>query len=78
MMARDTVKAIMIPKGSYLIIGDNSMGWADITCCGIYPKNMIVGRVDYGFYKVPSGEQDRKVDLKELIYYLFLKSHLDS
>ncbi len=73
MMARDTVQTVTIPEGSYLIIGDNSLGWADFGCCGVYPKSLIVGRVDYVFYKAPAGDADRKVDLKELIYYLFLK-----
>lgn len=72
-MVRDTVKNITIPEGSFLIIGDNSLGWADFSCCGVYPKSLIVGRVDYGFYEAPVGDKDRKVDLKELIYYLFLK-----
>jgi signal peptidase I len=73
MMARDTVRTVAIPEGSYLIIGDNSLGWADFSCCGIYSKSLIMGKVDYLFYDAPAGEEDRKVDLNELIYYLFLK-----
>jgi signal peptidase I len=72
-MVRDTVMTVTIPEGSYLIIGDNSLGWADFGCCGVYPKGLIVGRVDYGFYEAPAVDEDRKVDLKELVYYLFLK-----
>jgi len=71
--ARDTVKTVRIPEGSYLIIGDNSMGWADMTCCGVFAKSLIQGKVDYVFYSSPPEDAPPRADLKLLLYYLFLQ-----
>ena len=68
---RENRQDILVPENNYLLIGDNSFGWADETCTGVIPRTNLVGRVDYTFYKNPGGEVVVRGNFRLLIYYLF-------
>jgi signal peptidase I len=71
---RDEIKTVTIPEDNYLIIGDNSYGWADAACTEIVPKQLIEGRIEYVYYDSPP-ERDslKEISTKLLIYKLFLE-----
>jgi signal peptidase I len=70
---RESMENIIIPKDSYLIIGDNSLGWADETCCGVVPKALIEGRVEYIFHDNGGDESPKNSSIKLLFFHLFFR-----
>jgi len=71
---REEVHTVTIPEDSYLIIGDNSYGWADAACTEIVPKQLIQGRIEYIYYDSPAEDDSvKEVSTKLLIYKLFLE-----
>ena len=68
---RASVQDTVIPENNYLVIGDNSFGWADEVCTGIIPRTNLVGRVDYTFFKSSGDETTDRESYRLLIYYLF-------
>ena len=68
---RESVRDTVIPENNFLLIGDNSFGWADEECTGIVPRTNLVGRVDYIFYKTTGDEEQDRGNFRLLIYYLF-------
>jgi signal peptidase I len=73
MVAREKIRTINIPKDNYLIIGDNSFGWADAACSDIVPRQLIDGKVDYIFYKNEGTEENPRGAWKLLFYNLFFR-----
>ncbi len=71
---REEIHTVTIPEDNYLIIGDNSYGWADAACTEIVPKQLIQGRIEYIYYDSPAEDDSvKEVSTKLLIYKLFLE-----
>ncbi len=71
---REEIHTVTIPEGNYLIIGDNSYGWADAACTEIVPKQLIQGRIEYVYYDSPAEDDtSRELSTRLLIYKLFLE-----
>ncbi len=68
---RDMSREFDVPDGSYLLMGDNALGWADETCVGIAPKSVIEGRVEYVYFESTGDELEDNSSIKLLFYHIF-------
>lgn len=73
LVAREKIRTVPIPKSSYLVIGDNSFGWADAACSDVITGQLIEGKVEYIFYKNENLEENPRGAWKLLFYNLFFR-----
>jgi signal peptidase I len=73
MVSRDSLETVDMPEGYYLLIGDNSYGWADQTCCAVVPRSLIEGKLEYVYLDADKFAVEDSSAFKKSFFYLFLQ-----